>query len=365
MSYTTKVLQAPVDVLQQLVWLLIARRLYDDHGSYETIYEQWPVLFGVFRLEFRVATHTERNSTVRTEVFEHSYWDLLTTMKINIEFTDFCTRTAQSIFQQLRSTTASFKQYARICHYFIQFIAFFGSRKCLKDLHDFVFEHSGGLCSRGLAAKMTSLIRKLPFPHEWFTRSFCPNRITRSQVKKASRPHAVTLRLLREFRAKAGWKQCGLRRARLRSKRFVASRLGRQLGPFVGKNFFQLCKLAAPSLFAKARERLVESYTETGPGCRGALNVLEGWPKSVNIYGNRQDIADQYNVLLNKWRKKWKSECLKAMAQLPEELRVHAQWLGELDEGGFQFVLCELVKIIAYSETENKIYTRDHWADRL
>ena len=360
----TKLLQRPAEVLEQLIWLLIVRKLYERCGSYEAIYEQWPFLFGTFALLFQCITHTDRKNIVEWHPCQCSFWDILTKMKINVEDSDYCTEAARQIFLTLQSVVPT-RTYTRICHLFIQLIVFFGSRRCLRDLYQFIVNQGDALKFKGLIPKIMRFIRNLESPHEWVTRAFNPNRIRRRCIRKKTKGGACAARLFAKFIARSAWSKCGLRKARHRSKRHVASVLGRRLGNFVGKNFFQLCKLAKPSLFVCSRPRRADMYTETGPGSRSALNQLEGFPKTLNQYANNQKVADMYNALLLKWKKVWQKACKVVEKMLPEELQPLARWLHDLDEGGFQFVLCELSKIICFIDNEGVIYTRDYWADRL
>ena len=364
MARVTRVLLGVSQVLEQMVWLLLLRRLYEDVGSYSLLFDQYPALFGAFYLEFLVTTHSEQKNVTQTRTFNPTFWHLLTTMKINFESTDHCTLAAKHMFDELREQLGR-REHRRICFELIKIIVFFGSRRCLADLQSLLRSPPGNVSTKGWVRKVKAAIGGLASPHEWFTRSFAPNRIMRSQVKKSKNPQRVTLKLFSTFSRKAVWRKCGLRKGRRVSKRFAASRLGRTLGSFVGKNFFQLWKLASPTLFNKTRERHADAYSETGPGCRGAINQLEGWPKLVNIYSNNQAIADLYNTLLLKWHKKWKRICKRVLTETPAELQHVVQGLLDLDEGAFQFVLCELVKVMEYSTTESAIYSRDHWADRL
>ena len=361
----TRKLHRPSEVLEQLIWLFIARKLYESSGSYEAVYEQWPFLFGNFYLLFQCITHTDRSNLVKWKSFECSFWDLLTNMKINLEDSDHCTVAARDIFTTLQSLLPNTRKYTRMCHDFIQLIVFFGSRRCLRDIHQFILDQGGALKQKSLFPKIIRLIRGLDYPHRWVTRAFNPNRIRQKVIRKSKRPGVRAARLFTKFRAKSGWRTCGLRNARRLSKRHVASTLGRTLGNFVGKNFFQLCKLAKPSLVACWRPRKADMHTEAGPGCRSALNQLEGFPKTLNQYTNSQPVADMYNALLLKWKKVWQKACKVVEKMLPEELQPLARWLHSLDEGGFQFVLCELSKILNFVEHEGIIYTRDYWADRL
>ena len=358
------VLRYPLEVLHQMAWLLIARCLYDRYKDYDAIYARWPFLFGTFWIVRRDTAHADTFN--KTKIVNHckTYWNLLTTMKINVEGTDYCTNAARAMFQDLRAKIKGGKEYRRLCQQLIKYIVFFGSRQCLHDLRNYLNTPSSDLRKRTIGKDLEAVIRSLPEPSTWFTRSFNPNRITRRRIKKSKRPHTLTVKLFKAFSKRAAWKSCGLHGARRLTKRTVASRLGRRLGPFVGKNFLQLCKLAVPSLFNK-KIRSRNMYSETGPGCRGALNQLEGWPKTVNIYSNTQDIADLYNALLVKWHKVWRRYCRSIEAELPPDLQPTARWLSDLDESEFQFVLCELSKIMAYVESEGVIYTRNYWADRL
>lgn len=359
-SRMPRVLQRPAEVLEQLVWLLIVRKLYERCGSYEAVYDRWPFLFGTFSLLFQCVKHTERNNIVSWRLLESTFWDILTGMKINIEESDHCTLAAKDIFKTLEALVPA-RLYLRLCHSFIQVIIFFGSRRCLQDLQQFILDEGASLRPQGLRLKITNLIKNLDSPHEWVTRSFNPNRIRRRYIRKAKRAGNRAARAFSKFRVKSGWQVCSLRHARHRTKRYVASLFGRTLGNFVGKNFFQLCKLAKPALFTRTRERAADLYSETGPGARSALNQLEGFSKTLHQYTNTQDVANSYNVLLLKWRKVWRKACKAVEKVLPDELKPLAASLHDYDEGQFQFVLCELSKVICFIDTGCVIYTRDYW----
>jgi hypothetical protein len=354
----------PELVLTQMVWLLIIRRLHREFQSYDAIFAVHPFLFGTFWLQFQVTQHTPLSNAMETKTYQMTYWNIITRMKLNLEGFDYCTLAASEIFEAARANLQMSSQaQLRLCVEIINVISFFGSRKCLHEIKQLVLDSAGDLNSRNFRKRVLALIKGTCFPHTWFSRSFNPNRIKHRQVKKAKRPHQLAARLFSKFCRKLPWKAWGLHKKKRCTKRTAASFLGRAFGNFVGKNFFQLIKLAVPTMFGKSK-RTADMYTECGPGCRGMLNQLEGWPKTANIYSNNQALADMYFSILMKWKTIWGQVCTTVKAQLPEELQHLATWLHDMDEGEFQFVLCEAVKVLAYITGLDAIYTRDFWADR-
>ncbi len=149
------------------------------------------------------------------------------------------------------------------------------------------------------------------------------------------------------------------------TKRFVASCLGRELGAFTGKCFYQIIRRQFPyeRCFSTSCRRPLERYSECGPGARAALNILEGLPATWQLHATGQAAADVFNGYLLKWKKIWRAVGMQLRRELPDELHEHidaflAPWF---DETWFQFVLCEMSKIIAFILVGAVVYSRGYW----
>ena len=108
---------------------------------------------------------------------------------------------------------------------------------------------------------------------------------------------------------------------------------------------------------------LCQRYSEAGPGARSCLNQLEGNCKTWNATVNNQPCADYYSGLSVKYWKVWRSIGRELLSELPESLHHHVQFFlsPEFDEVCFQFMLCELSKIINFITAGTLIYLRTYW----
>lgn len=208
-------------------------------------------------------------------------------------------------------------------------------------------------------------------PSRLFTGSFCPNRIRRNEIRKISN---LQMRKRETYR---NWKRWSQQRQRLdpgivadvaASRRAVMIELASKLGPFSGKNCFQLGRKFAQPASMQARFHLNRNncclrdrFSLCGPGARSMLNLLEGWPADHALTDNDVATHEVYNTLLLQWHRRWKSICKQLASQLTGPLQEQALFYSrDVDEVGFQFLLCELSKKVKYTETGNIIYERGY-----
>ena len=198
--HSTSVMMFPELILTQMVWLLIIRRLHQDYQSYDAIFAVFPFLFGTFWAQFQVTQHSVFSNVMETRTYQMTYWNIITRMKLNLEGFDFCTLAADEIFGIVQANLQTSSQGKfRLCVEIINVIAFFGSRKCLQEIKQLVLDSGGDLNSRNFRKRVLALIKGTCFPHTWFSRSFNPNRVKHRQIKKAKRPHQLTIKLFPNF----------------------------------------------------------------------------------------------------------------------------------------------------------------------
>ena len=340
------------DVLRALLLLMLFRRVYEDGVDYETMAARYPALaVQTFAVHFSQLSHTIDGSIHRTLVYQVPTMTLLMQMKVNLEQHDFCTRLQR---QLLRSVNCN----DDLRWMLVLSMVFFGSRMFLTALQS--------ACDSGVDNKVVvRLIRRSEQPARLFTPSFNPNRIRRNQIRKmqnASHQRLATEHLWKKFLTKA--------RSHLNldvSRRYLSWQLSSRMGSFSGKNCFQLCRLAWPSAPVFARQLPNNKFTLTGPGARSAINQFRGWPQTWNLYRRDSATADVYNQQLILLREQFKSICAEILARgsymgvvVPPELAVHIKYFasGFYDEVRFQFLLCELSKILNYIQTGNRTYRR-------
>ena len=319
--------------------------------TYEAMEHAYPdVCAGSFTLHW--GTDSRSIGTVQ----EAPIMQLLRTLKINLEDTDHCTGMAEQIFDLLRAAVDHAKATTQwsLLQVACSAIAFFGSRLFLTNLLRECQTHApNDRC------QFMRLVRQIVYHHQsnaWrlFTTSFNPNRINCFAVRRKRFDACAAHRLWCRFARKGTLKinMTGDRRA-------AFSAIGRAFGAFTGKNYWQLLRLAWPSHIFNPTS---DVYTETGPGARAACNALHGLPGCFCIYTRGQIAADAYNVMLRKLLKAWQSVCREALRSdvYPDELLHHAHYFLNMDEVHFQFLLCELSKIISCLGKSSVAYTRGY-----
>ena len=103
-------------------------------------------------------------------------------------------------------------------------------------------------------------------------------------------------------------------------------------------------------------------HTETGPGSRSTINMIQGWTKTLFLYNQSRDVADMYSGLVVDEMKRWRAVIRKERDVYPSELHAHLDYFASegFDEVYFQFVLCETSKLVAWLLTSDKRYRRDY-----
>lgn len=370
----------PSALLYSLMLLMVLRRHYTTSGtSYEAMDDAFPeVMQQQFWVRFSVDTHTATDD--RNDIVEHvqSMSALLKIMQINLEAFDFCTLKQAELFQALRSQNLSSKQYSAIANKLVFAIAFFGSRLFLTCLMGVARTIMPNTVNSGI----NSIIDAQPHPEKLFTKAFNPCRIRCYAVlkKPQSQRASKTKQLWKRRRCRAPHPVFYISPSmRACTKRSVASYLGRRLGAFTGKNCFQILRQAYPPngdggtpkpALCYTRRRIGQQaplsaarYTETGPGARSALNSLQGRDRAAFTRTPGQASADMFNTELQGWWQEWRKAGRRLRRVLPECMQAHVDYFigPSFDEVCFQFVLCELSKIIVFLETGNITYTRGYW----
>ncbi len=321
--------------------------------TYDAMEHAYPDVCGGF-----FTLHWGTDSCSFATVQEAPIMQLLRMLKINLEDTDHCTLMAEQIFELLRAavnhsratTRSSLLQIACLA------IAFFGSRLFLATLLQECQTHAPKD-----RRQFMRLVHQVVYQHQsnawrFFTTSFNPNRINCFAVKRKRFGACAAHRLWRSFSKKGTL----LEKINMKgSRRASFSAIGRALGAFTGKNYWQLLRLASHhSIFNPTPD----AYTETGPGARTACNVLHGLPKCFCIYSAGQNAADAYNMMLCKLLKVWQSVCREALLSVvyPDEMLHHIHFFLNIDEVQFQFLLCELSKIMNFLDNGCVTYTRGY-----
>lgn len=231
-----------------------------------------------------------------------------------------------------------------------------------------------GVCftRAGLAELLDDMISKTINPERLFSASFNPNRIRRRQVRRSKTPHrlagALWRKFARKFRKRISY-TCHSpmfhRRVR-KTRRTLMLELSAKLGSFTAKNYFQILRRLPQHGKLKCfnwKQPVPHMYTCTGPGARSALNQLLGHPKTWNVHARDEHTSDYYSLALLRFHRLWRLAGRELMEIMPEALREHVRRLAshEFDEVFFQFVLCELSKVLAFVISDNSIYTRGYW----
>jgi hypothetical protein len=347
-------LDEPKSVLSSMLLLMILRRHHSTSGcSYSTMCDRFPGLMSAsFRVAVRSTSHTLCSTSVTRTTYEQDISTLLHEMKLNCEDVDHCTVAARDILTHPGLGTLGRVTLAKA-------ICFFGSRSFLSGVRDSIknkTKPNAHNCIR-------RLVRSTSEPHKLFTRSFNPNRISFNRVKKVTRKRCrdsciniqkrratVALRMWKLFDQKLNGIQFCDGAKRAVTARALASSLGRCVGAFRGKNLFQLLKLALPHKpFASSRRRIErELYSETGPGCRVALNLVHGFPRHLNQNTSGQTCADFFNTLLVRVRRTWRMCAFKWQRNLPPELESQCRFFLSVGLPELQFIMCELSKVINF-----------------
>jgi hypothetical protein len=286
---------------------------------------------------------------------------ILRSMKLNLEETDTCSVMAASVFAALRaqhSNVSNERPLHRLLQHACLAILFFGSRCFLKRLLD-ALKDTVAVSSADFGKVLRDLVRRhKPSPHRLFTTSFNPNRIRFFQVRRSKCRLTCMKKLWNSF-ARHKTKPLNLKSER----RKLFCQLGRSMGAFTAKNYWQLlCKAlpTSPVFKTGTRQRTCASaYTETGPGARTALNALNGVPRAFAINAPGQLAADAFNVFLVRWWKEWRNLCKEALKHVPDCLHQHLAYFANVNEVGFQFLLCEFSKVLNYVASEHIHYGRD------
>jgi hypothetical protein len=349
-------LNAP-DVLSHFLLLLALRRFCAVAKiSYSDAAARWPTCFAK-RLSFhwQVSRFDPTGVVVSQVVSEMSFWDLLCNMKINIEDLDWSTVRRAEIFAQMRRIRAAAAWQVSLAMWF------FGSRAFLDALYAKALVRK--LTAKSLDVVLRGIVHSVT-PWRLFCRSFTVSKLVGNRVKRLPERRAAptTMKLWRRFLRKHGYEQNKDLDSKNLSRRFVLSSLGRRMGAFSGKCFFQIWR--ASGVRRKCFVPTTSSpYTECGPGARSFLNVLQGLPRRFCVLKTGQDAADVYNQWLLQWMKQWRVAGARWQGDadlefLADDLR--SLTAPEFDEVRFQFVLCELSKAERYVDGSSVIYERSH-----
>lgn len=380
MVATSESLHNPKRLLASFLVLLVLRR-HARACTYDHMMLTWPWLFQEpFCLVIKCTTHAEHESSVEELHLERSFFEILKTMKLNIEDTDACTQLQQAFWSNPArgGMTLSGKLLVSLA------MGFFGSRLFLTTLTEQMQTTLLGSKS-AVARAIASVVCECEHPSLLFSASFNPARIHKSKLLKCKdilTAQRQTMKMWKDFQ-----KICSQHFALRRSRRHVASSLGRKFGSFTGKNLYQILSRASLEKFLGEPGKV--PYTETGPGARTCINWLEGWPKTWNVLATGQAHADVYSELCVKWMTKWQCLCRDVLGAdggagaerlqctlkffdrldtnpehpcfLPEELQGHVTFFLTQDVTAFQFHLCELSKIIHWIQHESVVHERGYW----
>ena len=208
--------------------------------------------------------------------------------------------------------------------------------------------------------KMIAVWKRIPV-HKCFSNSFNPQRIVRRQVL-ATPPKKRKALILGKLA-----KQPLRPRLRNPKHKFVNKlhltkqiRKMKMLGPFQAKNYYQFWRAALD------RDPVPQgnSFCETGPGCRAAVNYLHGYPVMLLKYKSSLSAAMFYNDRIAELRQKLLANDL--LKDAPTDNEVVKQAKNKLRKlldtvEGVQFAMCELGKMFTFLLTGNDIYVRHHW----
>ena len=364
--YPLRCISNPTELLRSLLILMVLRR----HNTMAKVsYEDMQVEYPQFADEILQVTYRVRESAnvplreraFVTLAFGMGICTLLSTMTINLEELDVCSllrvEVAKNIAEQKHCYNFNFVWDLALA------ITTFGSRQFNAGLHNL------SMC-RVLTPKLFLkwvrhlIVKSGPRPWHIFTGSYCPNRIRRNQLKKCRprRRRLVAIQLWKLFRARAG--DGSILKENL-SKRALQERMAERMGPFTAKNCFRTLGRLLPNR-SQYRGTVLRShrYSLTGPGARTALNLLQGWAKSYSVKSKGgPEVSAVYSDLLLDWHQRWHEICKDFLEVCPPSLRHHVLYFvdyEQFDELGFQFLLCELSKIVNFVETENVSYTRGY-----
>lgn len=247
-----------MECLASLLCLMILRRHYStDLQNYDQMRQQFPDMFAAFNVLLIVAKHTAWEDGTEERWVGQDMLSLLKTMKLNLHDFDWCTLRSQEIL-------ATTKHLGGKLAYSLA-IAYFGSRCFLTALLDRALAHPNA--HRRIVMKLVNAViaGKGPFGYQLFSMSFSPNRImfrearrmpsrqVRRFITKTYRIYAKKVERLEAFKDGRG---C--------SKRHVASRLGRAIGAFRGKNVWELLARSGASAPCFNRGRFQRSIRRTG-----------------------------------------------------------------------------------------------------
>jgi hypothetical protein len=206
------------------------------------------------------------------------------------------------------------------------------------------------------------IIRTTQEPWKLFCRAFIIGKVKGNQVRRCRRPHVKVRKMWSQYEKKHGFSKNAQLSDKGLCRRHVLSALGRRMSAFSGKCCFQIWRQSSPRKTCFRVEPQPHMYSETGPGARCALNVLEGLPRNWCARVPGQIAADVYNAYLIRWFKTWKSQA-RALLQDPthqflsDQLR-YFEATSSFDELHFQFALCELSKAENFAEHGNITYQR-------
>ena len=289
--------------------------------------------------------------------------DLVTTMKLNYEATDRCTEIA--VRQACQFDSRRDRQL-----YLIAAVTF-GSHR-FYECFDKCYASFGGHPTLDIV--MERLVRSERYSsEELFSRAFNPCRIWFNEARKSGSPRKIVMKhWLKQKRKLDGCFRIRSDTEHCRSKQAVQQQLGRTFGHFLGKNYFSFWRRvernlpkATPALFWPDCPES-QRFTLTGPGARTALNLLMGWPHLDDKCTAKVGHAVRYNTALLQFFKVFRTRTMKRFAaEFPdiwEEVSGHFH-KKNFDEHDFQFLLCELSKIIRFVQTGNKTYLRSYWKE--
>jgi hypothetical protein len=356
MSGMRQLLNGP-DVLKAFLLLYALRRFCTLAGhSYADARVRWPRIFAktiVWR--WRITTQHPDGDTNSEIAHEVDFWSLLTKMKLNMEDLDWSTTRRAEIFDLMGRMTARKAWTTSLAMWY------FGSRTFLNMLH--AKASAGKLSGKRAAQVICTIIKTVDQPWKLFCRAFIVGKCKGNQVRRCRRPHLKARKMWVQFEKKHGFAQNASLSDKGLCRRHVLSALGRRMSAFSGKCFFQTWRQSSPRKKCFRAEPFLHMYSETGPGARFALNVLEGLPRSWCARMPGQTTADVYSAFLVKWFRTWRSQAREllrdqALQFLSDQLRYFSE--TSFDELGFQFALCELSKTENFAEHGSMIYEREY-----
>jgi hypothetical protein len=339
-----RTLRDPRKVLSQFLHLLAIRRHVTVEAiSYDDMFQHHPEVFQTFVVEYVVTKQTSTGSTTTVETCSRDMLDLLINMKLNVEDVDWCTLERQEIFDAIKPLRY------RVAHPLALAMQFFGSREFLTALKDLCLSHQGAVSYSDVHRFIRTVLVSIPL--RVFTCSYNPNYIRRCQVRRARAPLRVVRRLWNRHKRKHLSRVPLFENSRHCSKRHFLSALGRRMGPFTGKCYYQVLRQALPCVGALSRQRRgrqrsrADQYTECGPGAREAINSLEALPHGWNIRQPGQSTADAYSNWAVKWLRIWRKEG-KSLAADERLESIKANILYFIEAGCFCGDSCHCLRLV-------------------